>query len=548
MALLQFEAVNIQYEEQVLFDINFEVAEGDFVTIFGASGSGKSTLLKQLKPMSTSGICQGSIYFEQQLLEDMDERQKVTAIGSIFQNPDEQLIAEDVWHELAFGLENIGLTTAEMKIRIGEMANFFGIQKWFRQKVQNLSGGQKQLLNIASVLVLHPKLLVLDEPTAQLDPIAAKELLDLLGRINRDLGVTIILVEHRLDDVLPHTSHFMFMEEGRIRLAEPKASFFQKFVEIAPDWQRLLPAVIQVSLALHEEQEPAWTVHDAVKRISGQPFSSKGARKTDIDRAPLLTVEKVNFRYERFGEAILKDVSFTVEKGEVLTFIGGNGAGKSTLLQLIAGQKKAFSGKFYFEGERQLVKKSSMIKQLAFLPQDPSLLFLENTVQKDYELICQRYGFNKEEQLAKITASVDCMQIHALMHKHPDDLSGGEKQKVALGKLLLASPQILLLDEPTKGLDAVAKNHFAKLVKQLQQQGLTLIIVTHDLELAAEVSDRCGLLFDGEVVALMKPHAFFKTHHFYTTAAKLISKKYCEDIILTSELIDSLQQGEMVYG
>lgn len=545
MALLQLENVNVHYREQVLYNINLCVEEGSFVTIFGASGSGKSTLLKQLKPTTTSGKSSGDIYFDQVRVAELSEREQVTNIGYVYQNPDEQLMSEDVWHELAFGLENIGLSTADMKIRIGEMANFFGIQKWFRKKIHTLSGGQKQILNLAAVLVLHPKLLILDEPTAQLDPIAAKDLLDLLGRINRDLGVTIILVEHRLDDLLPHTSHFVFMEEGQLKLAGHKASFFQKFIVIAPKWQPLLPAVIQLSLQLDRHAEPAWTIQQALMRLSTHTVKAKVARSALTLREPLLTIEKLSFRYERFSEAILNEVSLQVKRGEILTLVGGNGAGKTTLLQLIAGQKQAFSGQIFYKGEKLRYKKGFYSNELAFLPQDPSLLFLENSVQRDYEVYCKRHHLTAEKTVEQIRIYTEQLQVQHLLKEHPADLSGGEKQKIALCKLLLTTPKILLLDEPTKGLDPLVKNDFVRLLKELQNNDMTIVLVTHDLEFAAQVSDRCGLLFDGEIVALTEPQDFFKKHHFYTTAARLISKKYSEDILLTSELIESLQQGEM---
>lgn len=547
MALLQLENVAVHYSEQVLKSVDLLVEEGAFMTIFGASGSGKSTLLKQLKPTSTSGRRTGNIYFQQQELETLSEQKKVTDIGFIYQNPDEQIIAEDVWHELAFGLENIGLSSVEMKVRIGEIANFFGIQKWFRKKTSTLSGGQKQLLNIAAALVLHPKLLILDEPTAQLDPIAAKELIELLARINRDLGVTIVLVEHRLEDVLPHTSHFVCMNKGRIQMQGEKQQFFQQLLRLAPQWQSVLPAVIQLSLTVQKELEPAWTVQQAVRLLENRPLQATVKIRENVKRPCLLTLEHLHFGYQRFGEIILRDVSLTVEEGEILTLVGGNGVGKSTLLQIISGQKKALSGKIYYKEQKIRYTKTMYQQKLAFLPQDPLLLFLEQTVQKDYEVFCQRHGLSKSDTEKRILHSCEQLNLHDFLHKHPEDLSGGQRQKVAIGKLLLYRPEILLLDEPTKGLDPLAKEQFSILLKNLQQQGMTIVIVTHDLEFAAQVSTRCGLLFDGEIVAVTSPSEFFKTHHFYTTAAKLISHKQNDSIILTKELIASIPQGEVNY-
>lgn len=546
MALLQFENVAVHYEEQtIVTDINLTIEAGSFTTIFGASGSGKSTLLKQLKVASHSGRRIGNIYFEGELLENWHDEKKLTNIATIHQNPEEQIITEDVWHELAFGLENIGLSTQEMKLRIGEVAHFLGIQKWFREKTHTLSGGQKQLLNIASALVLHPKLLVLDEPTAQLDPIAAKELIELLGRMNRDLGVTILLVEHHLEAVLPHASHFVYMDNGRIQLQGDKKYFFQQFVQLAPNWQPFLPASIQLSLALYPEQEPAWTIQQAVNLLRDKKLSPLLKKKDTTERLPLVSIENLSYKYERLSEVILRNVSLTIYTGEILTLIGGNGAGKSTLLQLISGQRKAFRGKIYYKEQRLRYNKTFYQQNLAFLPQNPLLLFLENTVRKDYEVFCKRHGLSKKEAENRIARSSECLKLHKYLDQHPEDLSGGQRQKVAIGKLLLYNPEILLLDEPTKGLDPVAKAELKAVLKKLQQQGTTLLIVTHDLEFAAAISTRCGLLFDGEVVAVTPPEDFFKAHHFYTTAAKLITKDASDSIILTNELIASIPKGEV---
>ena len=547
MALLQLKNVSVQYDKEVLKNINLEVEQGAFLTVFGPSGSGKSTLLKQLKPTFSTGKRSGEIYLNGCALEKLTEREKVEDIGFIHQNPQDQLVVEDVWHELAFGLENIGLTTDDMKIRIGEMAHFFGIQHWFHEKVSSLSGGQKQLLNMAATLVLHPKILLLDEPTAQLDPIAAKELIELLGRINRDLGVTIILVEHRLEDVLPHTTDFAFMQQGELVLTAKKAAFFQQLRHIAPDWQRYLPAVIQTSLFIQPLQEPAWTISEGIHRLKACQFRAVPQPPVPQSTDVLFDVKNIAFRYTRQGKDVLHDVSFAVYEHEILSIIGSNGAGKSTLLQVMTGQLRAYKGKMHYRNERLKFTKKMYQQEIGFLPQDPLLLFLEDTVQKDYEVFCKRHGFSKQETEARIAEVAALLQLAPLLPQHAEDLSGGERQKVAIGKLLLYRPTLLLLDEPTKGLDPQLKAQLAQLLKQLQQEGMTILVVTHDLEFAATISNRCGLFFDGEVLVATTPQQFFSNNHFYTTTANQLAKPFEPSIILTTELLMSINQGENIH-
>ncbi|MEB7772285.1 ABC transporter ATP-binding protein [Kurthia gibsonii] len=547
MALLQLKNVSVKYAQDVLKNINLEVEQGAFLTIFGPSGSGKSTLLKQLKPTFSTGNRSGEIYLNDCPFEQLTERQQVETIGFIHQNPQDQLVVEDVWHELAFGLENIGLTTDEMKLRIGEMAHFFGIQHWFHEKVSSLSGGQKQLLNMAATLVLHPEVLLLDEPTAQLDPIAAKELIELLGRINRDLGVTIILVEHRLEDVLPYTTDFAFMQHGELVLTAKKASFFQQLMTAAPAWQGYLPAVIQASLFLASQEEPAWTIREGIRRLKECQFHTVQQPTVQQPTDVLFEVKNISFRYTRQGKDILRDVSFTICDQEILSIIGSNGAGKSTLLQVMTGQLRAYKGKMYYRQERLKFSKKMYQQEIGFLPQDPLLLFLEGTVQKDYEVFCKRHGLSKQETAERIAEVTASLQLAPLLSKHPEDLSGGERQKVAIGKLLLYRPTLLLLDEPTKGLDPQSKAQLAQLLKRLQQEGMTILVVTHDLEFAATVSNRCGLFFDGEVLVATTPQQFFSNNHFYTTTAHQLAKSFEPSIILTTELIMSINQGENIH-
>lgn len=552
MALLQLENVSYGYskEQLVLHNINLSIEEGEFVTIFGPSGSGKSTLLKLLKPNSIDqGELNGEILYEKRPFSQLDKKQQVSEIGFVYQNPNHQIVVEDVWHELAFGLENIGLSTAEMKVRIGEMANFFGIQHWFRKKVSDLSGGQKQILNIASVLVLHPKLLILDEPTAQLDPIAAKELVDMLGRINRDLGVTIVIVEHRLEELLPYTTQFVCLKDGTIVTAGSNDVFFSKLIKKLPIWKSYLPAVVQLSLALQPSDKPALTIQQgrALLKTCSHLLQAPLIEQ-EVQGKVILELKGISFRYHRDQNDILQQLQLKVYEGEIISLLGGNGAGKSTLLQTIAGQKKIYKGKIYLHKERVRYNKKVYQQEIGLLPQDPQLLFLEATILKDFELFGKRHGLTKEECQNRILATSKKLGITNLLQHHPEDLSGGELQKVAIAKLLLYKPRLLLLDEPTKGLDPQGKEDMVYLLKEMQKEGMTIVIVTHDTEFASQVSSRCGLFFDGHIPAVEEPHCFFMNNHFYTTAANQLAKLHERKIILTHELLDGIFKEDVQDG
>lgn len=545
MALLQFENVGVQYAQKTILQrVNLNIEKGSFTTIFGPSGSGKSTLLNQLRPTLNSEQT-GHIYYEGKDILTLSVKERLCTIGFIEQRPSAQLVAEDVWHELAFNLENIGLSTTEMKIRIGEIANFFGIQHWFRQKIATLSGGQQQLLNLAATLVLHPKILVLDEPSSQLDPLAAKQLMDLLSRINQELGMTIIVVEHRLEDILPYTTHCVFINDGEVVLSAERDEFFQQFYRLKKDWFLYLPASVQLSLVLQPDETPAFTVTHAKKRLENIHCHRIERLKNNVNREILYELKDIAFRYGRLEKDVLRNVNLCLKKGEIYTLIGGNGSGKSTLLKVMANHLKPYQGKTFYASQRMKFTKDVYKKIIGYLPQDPLLIFLEQTVQKDYEIFCKRHGYTTLETAEKIDKVVNQLNIMHLLTHHPEDLSGGEQQLAAIGKLLLYEPTILLLDEPTKGLDPHIKVQFIKMLQELQQMNITIFIVTHDIEFAASVSDRCALFFDGEILVDAPPAELFTKHQFYTTTAHKIAQEKSPEVILTTELLKIIEQGEI---
>lgn len=550
MEIIKVENVGFTYPQQkesVIQNIHFNVRQGEFIVLFGESGSGKTTLLRLLKrELSPHGKRQGDIYYKGVNIDELDERTAASDIGFVMQNPEHQIVTDKVWHELAFGLENIGIPTSIIRRRVGEMANFFGIHGWFRKKTTELSGGQKQLLNLASIMVMQPQVLILDEPTSQLDPIAASEFISTLQKINRDLGITVLLAEHRLEEVLPIADQVIVLEKGNLILNERPESVGQQLKKINASHNMLqaLPSAVRIFYGVGAEGKSPLTVREG--RAFLQHFHNDIVRVNrenmdhDSEEETVLQLKNIWFRYERHLPDVLAGVSLEVKKGEIVSILGGNGSGKTTLLSVIAGQNRAYRGGVFVQGKNiKKYKGKELYKHLlALLPQDPQTVFLKATVSEDYQEIGKVMGYTKE-LVEKYTNEVaEMLSITHILDKHPYDLSGGEQQKVALGKILLLKPKLLLLDEPTKGIDAFSKLVLRDILLDLKKQGVTMVVVTHDVEFAALISDRCGLFFDQEIVSIDKPGPFFSNNHFYTTAANRISRHRYENAITCDDVIE----------
>lgn len=552
MEIIKVEDLNFSYPQQKvpsITNVTFSIQEGEFVVICGESGSGKTTLLKLLKrELTPHGNKTGEIYYKGKKIEELDERTSASEIGYVMQNPENQIVTDKVWHELAFGLENIGVPTSVIRRRVGEIANFFGIHSWFRKKTTELSGGQKQLLNLASIMVMQPQVLILDEPTSQLDPIAASDFIATLQKLNRDLGLTIILVEHRLEEVLSLSDRVIVIENGAIIANEKPQYIGTRLKQINETHKMLkaLPSAMRIFNALQLEGKSPLTIRDGREFLKKhfkmdietlhKPFSNQ--QKSSNEK--VLQFKNVWFRYERDLPDVIMGANLEVEKGEVVSILGGNGSGKTTLLTLMAGQNRAYKGNILIKGKKiKSYKGKELYKHnLALLPQDPQSLFLKSTVKEDYEEISKVMGYTKKEMNKSIQETAEMLSINHLLEKHPYDLSGGEQQKVALGKVLLLKPKILLLDEPTKGMDAFSKKNLQNILFVLKEQGVTIIIVTHDVEFAAVVSNRCGLFFDGEVISMDPPIEFFSNNNFYTTAANRLSRHMYKDAITCDHVIE----------
>lgn len=561
MELLKVENLTFTYPSQdnkeetpVLSDVSFQIQEGDFVVVCGESGCGKTTLLKLLKrELAPAGKRTGNIWFHGVEQKDLTDREAACEIGFVLQNPENQTVTDKVWHELAFGLENMGVPTQVIRRRVAEMACFFGIDDWFRKKTTDLSGGQKQLLNLASVMVMQPKLLILDEPTSQLDPIAASDFINTLVKINKELGLTILMTEHRLEDVFPVADQALIMDRGKVLLMEPPRQAGKDLKKIKSDHKMLpgMPSAMRIYHGLDiEEDECPLTVRDGriflERNYENQVCRlERGEVRREENHPIAMRMKDICFRYEKDQPDILEGVALNIYEGEIISLLGGNGAGKTTLLKVISGTCKPYRGKIEIFGKRiqKYTGKELYVKKLAFLPQNPQTVFIKMSVREDYEEVRRTMGYSKEEMDRQIEKIADTLGIQHLLDRHPYDLSGGEQQKAAIGKILLLQPKLLLLDEPTKGIDAWSKLQLQKLLRKLKESGIAILMVTHDVEFAAGVSDRCGLFFDHEITSLDTPEEFFCNNNYYTTAANRISRHWFENAITCEEVIALCNQN-----
>ncbi len=547
MEILRIENLSFFYPEAkkpALNGIDFSVNEGEFVVICGESGCGKSTLLRLLKKeIAPYGKQEGNIYCLSKKLSDLDPRVSAGEIGFIHQNPENQIVTDCVWHEMAFGLENLGLDTQTIRRRVAETATRFGIEDWFHKKTAELSGGQKQLLNLACVTAMQPRILLLDEPTAQLDPVAASSFISALQRLNKETGITVLLVEHCLEEVFSFADKVLLMDKGEIAFYD-KPKILSSYFKINPlhPMKEALPSATRIFSMLGEEGESPITVREGRGYISDNFYNK--IRSLDIlpcshSGEKAVEFKDVYFRYGKDLPDILKGVSLTVYKGEHFCILGGNGAGKSTFLGVAAGLLKAYRGKIYINGKKISDYKGSSLyrNNVAFLPQNPQTVFIEKTVKEDLLETCRTMQYSASESENVISETAKRLGIEALLDSHPYDLSGGEQQKAALAKMLILKPKILLLDEPAKGIDAHSKKAFCKIINSLKAEGITVLTVTHDIEFAAYSADRVALFFDGDAVSVDTPESFFSENSFYTTAASRISRGFFNNAILCEQVV-----------
>jgi energy-coupling factor transport system ATP-binding protein len=537
MALLEIKNLSFTYaldSKPSLNNINLEIEKGEFVVICGSTGSGKSTLLKMFKPeIRPKGILEGNIFYKDKAIDEYNLKESITNFGMVMQNPTNQIVSEKVASELAFGLENIGCDPKVIAVRIAEISNYFGINNWYNEITSNLSGGQKQILNLASILAMNPEVLLIDEPTSQVDPITASEFFQTIKKINQDYGLTILLVEHRLDEVFSLCDKVVILDEGRIVASGAPKEVGKQIVDerlylnlptLFRVWKKL--GVVDLPLTVKEGQKLLEKYNNEIKYIEKQD----GPLEDEI-----LKIKNLYFKYYKEQNDILEDLSLSVYKNEIFSIVGSNGSGKTTLLKILARLLVPYYGKIYINGiNLKKIKDDDLYYQnIAYLPQNSSDILFAMSVREELD-----YDNLKNENILKLLKQ---LELENLLDKHPDDLSGGEIQKVAFGKILCQEPKILLLDEPTKGLDAFLKGNLINILKSLQDNNITIIIVSHDLEFCAKISNRIGLLFAGKIAAISDPNTFFSNNYFYSTIINKIARSKYPNAVIETDLYDLIK-------
>ncbi len=536
----------LDYEEgkennsiRILENVNFQIRQGEFAVICGRTGCGKSTLMRLLKKeVQPNGEVEGSIlYFGKD--RNAYEDAKISAeIGYVGQNPNHQCVTDKVWHEMAFGLENLGIDKQTIRRRVAEMSAYFDMEDWYEKDVNQLSGGQKQILSLASVMVMQPKILLLDEPTSQLDPIAAAEFIETIGKLNREFGITILIIEHRLEEVFPYADHVLVMDHGTVVYdGNVRGILNTDCKEQIPEAiYQSLPSAMQLYRISGESEE----YKVPVTVVEGKQFLAQTIKqKTDTSNLqprknryqkpstkPLFEMKDIWFRYEKHTDDILRGVNLSLYKGETVCLLGGNGSGKTTAIKTAAGILNAYTGRRYIRDK----KIKGNVPEISMLPQDVETVFVADTVKQDLKLA----GALEREFPFDLSPYYD---------RHPYDLSGGEKQIVALAKVMSKNPDILLMDEPAKGLDGEARSRLIAFIREMKKREKTILIVTHDVEFAALCADRCLFFFRGEVVAEDVAEEFFWENAFYTTAAARIAKGYLDHAVTNEQLLNAYKEN-----
>ena len=570
MAHFAIEQLTFAYpgaDRRALDGVSLEIEQGSYVVICGKSGCGKTTLLRHLKSVLTPhGERTGRVLFEGVPLEEVSQRDQSAKIGFVMQNPDAQIVTDKVWHELAFGLESLGCDKDSMRFRVAEMASYFGIESWFHKDVRDLSGGQKQLLNLASIMAMRPSALILDEPTSQLDPIAASDFLNTVRKINLELGVTVILTEHRLEEVFACADKVVVMDRGEIVSVGSPLRVARELHASGNDMMAALPAPLRIFYGVEaarevglgksspdkaspekaESSDAPLTVREGrrwLSRVASDDCAQRDAIPADapLDAVehPALSLKEVWFRYDRDLPDVLRGASLDVAPGSILSIMGGNGAGKSTLLRVACGISKPYRGTVRVFGRKLKDWKAGSLFDgcLALLPQDPQNLFVKKTVREDLAEMLASSRLPEADRARRIERVVDVTDIGGVLDSHPFDLSGGEQQRAALAKVLLTEPKILLLDEPTKGIDAFFKRQLASVLDDLKRDGVAIVMVSHDIEFCARHADAVAMMFDGEIIAESTPRTFFSSNSFYTTAANRMSRHVFPRAITDEDVI-----------
>ena len=557
--------------------LNFSVEKGEFIGIIGENGAGKSTLsqaIMGLVPQFYKGAYGGKVIVDGIEAGKTPVSQLCGHVGLVFQNPFNQLSGakDNVYEEVAFGMQNLGIPAEEMKERVENALKLLDIWQYRDRNPFDLSGGQMQRVAIASVLVIRPDVMILDEPTSQLDPIAASDFLETVKKINRDIGTTVIITEHRLQDIVPYADKAFVMDKGNVFLEGSPREIGAALREQKHGMFLSMPVPMQIYGATDSRDTCPLTVSEGRQWLERycreKNITEEKREKINVDfltvvregeqqdpdnrKNMAIQMKDVWFRYEKDSPDVVRDLSLEVRKGEFYALVGGNGTGKSTTLSLLSRVRQPYRGKIRLEGRdiRSFKDRELYCGCLGVMPQNPQSIFLKKTVLEDLysviggrkEKLSPEYQIHMKKEKA-IEGIVSLTRLEGLLDRHPYDLSGGEQQRLALAKVLLLRPRILLMDEPTKGMDAEYKEEIGKILCKLKQHGMTIFMISHDVEFVAEYADRVGLFFEGNVVTSQNTREFFSGNNFYTTAANRMARQLFPDAVTGKDVITCLQKS-----
>ncbi|MFX0547703.1 ABC transporter ATP-binding protein [Hathewaya histolytica] len=536
MEVINIENVTFNYpecSESAIKDINLKVNEGELVLIVGPSGCGKSTLIRlinRLVPSYCGGTIIGNVYLKGKNIEDMAPLEIVKQVGMVYQHPEKQIILQDIEREIAFGLENLNTDIDSMKRNVAEVISLLGLNDIKNKQTDEVSGGQKQRIAIASVLSMDPDIILFDEPISQLDPIGAEEVLNSIKKLNAEMGKTVILVEQRLDKCFSMADRIIFMEEGNI-IGEGKPRNIPENI----NKKYHLPSLTYLFKSSGRKDHPV-DLKEARQSIEGIKIDKLNSSNTLSSKEPIMEVKKLKFSYSK-GEEILKDISFNLNRGEVLTVMGENGAGKSTLFKIITGLMEGYKGNIYIKGKNIRKMKEEKLKYVGYLSQNPNDYFGRENVFEEVGYTLKNIGeYNKD----KIEEVLHLLNINHLRNKNPRDLSGGEKQRVAIACTLVTDPEILILDEPTRGMDSLAKENLGDIINTLKNKGKSIVLVTHDTNFSGDYSDRVMLLFHGQIIAIGNAEHILCESIYYSPQVSRLFKNKCK-VIKSEEALNILK-------
>ncbi len=526
--MIEISNLNFHYfgkNSEALKDIDLKISKGEFVLLTGLSGSGKSTLIRALNgliPNFYGGRISGTVKALDMNVFEEKPRNLAKKIGMVFQNPENQLFMNNVESELVFGLENIRLSRSEIKFRLDETIELLGLELIRKRSISSLSGGEKQKVAIGAILAMQPEILILDEPTSELDQKSAEEILQVIQNLNKKLGITVILIEHRIDRVIEYVDRLIIMKEGQIiHDGKPKQIYLVEnninkffippiiklFLEIMkrkniPLRYQISPNEIPInieecSLILKELLENLKVNEDSMKsfqqkeRLYMQQFN---------DSAPLVEFTDVDFEFEK-NNIILSKINFKAYPGEFIAIIGDNGAGKTTFLKLFNGLLRPKNGLIKINGKNvKNLSVAQISRDVGYIFQNPSIQFYQDTVKEELEVVLKNFKIHSENAKKLLEEYSDRLDLKSLLSIYPRYLSYGEQQRAALASMLVIQPKILIMDEPTHGMDALQKEHFFNYLDEYRKKGNLVILVTHDIESLTKYPERILLFSEGKII------------------------------------------------